>query len=283
MSEVVATLPFFTIDLPHKRSEFESLRRLGEYEKLENNIYRWTFPLPNLREVEVALGGIPIVVDKAFLVDHILPLCEPLMKELELETEKKGKGKYTVFVEDSVYRVVWFEKGNEKSWCVAKSLIDYIWHKVLSEFPVGESVRSPVVAEAIVRSLENHHWDIDMMPTSEEDKVVTKYLSQGRWNYARSGKFNWSYFNGDRANYFRLYYYPIKCLQALGLVSFGGKGVTKLCETGEFQSQVRAQEIELMKMEQKEKTALDTVEDIKLWETFTRMNGQTRFNRKAIE
>jgi len=282
VSGVVATLPFFTIDLPHKRSEFEALRRLGDYEKLENNIYRWTFPLPNLRAVEVALGVL-VVVDKTFLVDHILPLCEPLLKELELETEKKGKGKYVVFVEDSAYRIIWHQRGEPKQWVVSKSLIDFVWNNVLCDFGVGDSVRSPILAKAIVRSLEKHHWDIDMMPTSKEDKVVTKYLSQGRWNYVRSGKFNWKYFNGDRANYFRMYYYPIKCLQALGLVSFGGKGVTKLCETSEFVSQVRVQEISLMKQEREDRVVPDTAEDVKVWEHFTRMNGQTRFNRKAIK
>lgn len=279
---MVATLPFFTIDLPHKRSEFEALRRLGEYEKLENNIYRWTFPLPNLREVEVALGGVPVVVDKGFLVDHILPLCEPLMKELELETEAKGKGKFTVFVEDSAYRIVWFQRGKEKSWVVSKSIIDHIWYKVLSEFVVGENVKTPVLEEKIVRSLEKHHWDDILLPSLEEDKKVQDYITQGRWNYQKSGEFNYKYFNGDRTNYFHLYYYPMKCLQALELIKFGS-GVTKLCKTSEFVSQVRVQEIELMKQEQKEKTVLDTAEDMKVWEHFTRMGGQTRFNAKAIK
>jgi len=279
MSEVIATLPFFTVDLPHVRSEFEALRRLGDYEKLENNIYRWTFPLPNLRAVEVALGGVPVVVDKAFLVDHILPLCEPLMNELELETEKKGKGKFTVFVEDSAYRVVWFQRGKKNRWVVSKSLIDHIWYKVLCDFDVGVNVKTRVLAERIVRSLEKHHWDTLLLPTKEEDDKIEGLIKQNTWDYQRSGKFNFKYFNGDRTNYFHLYYYPIHCLQALGLINFGN-GVTKLCETSEFVSQVRVHEIELMKQERDDRVVSNTAEDMKVWEHFTKMNGQTRFIKK---
>jgi hypothetical protein len=253
MATYKATLTKFTIDLPFLRSEFESLNRLGEYAKVEENVYRWSFPLCHMKEVIVALNGSVIEFDKEHLLQDVIPYCDPLVKELEIEVEGRGKGKITVCVDELVYHVEWTTRGTKMHYAVAKALIERYWFDAMADLPVGKPIHKRELMERMVMALEKHHWDKTEPIFEEAEQGKFKELIARGWKHVRTGNFNYKYLQGDRANDIKLWYAPVKVMVGLGLVehTFGGY-VIKLVETKEFDSQKKFGEMKLYQQQVEE-------------------------------
>jgi hypothetical protein len=236
----------FTVDLPHLRSEYEVLEKLGTYTKVAEGVYRWTFVLDDIEKVQVALGGDIIEFEKDDIVRGIIPHCEPLMRALDVELHKKGKGTITVVVIEGGYQVTYYQGGAEKSFTVARSLVEKIWFEVMAKYEKDAPQEAKKVAEDIVQALQKHHWQHDE-PLFLDDKDNEEYPEVvKRWEYAKTGNFNWKYFFGDRRNYHKLYYAPMKAMVGLGLASHSKDGkIVRLADVDEFDSQRKFKEIEL--------------------------------------
>ena len=240
-----AEVSHFSVVLPHLRSEYDRLKELGIYEPTgKANRFRWTFPLKYLKEVQIALGGRVVQFDKEHLYRRVIKHCDPLLRDLELQTEKQGKCTITITTHDLGYRVSWLQSGKLKSFVVSKEMVELQWSEVYCKFRLGEEVASAVVWEKIVRALECYHWDYPLMEGQKENEELKGIIRRGRWRYKTSGRFNSKHFFGDRiAGYTRIFYNPVKVLVALGLVQHGGSGVTRIAEKGELNNQARITEI----------------------------------------
>lgn len=254
MATYKGTLVNFTVDLPYLRSEYEALNRLGDYDKVNDNLYRWTFPLCHIKEVMVALNGSVIEFDKEHLLKDVIPYCDPLVKELKIEVEGRGKGKITVCVDELVYHVSWTTRGAKMHYMVAKALIEKYWFDAMADIPVGKKMHKRDLMERMVKALEKHHWDMTEPIFSEEaEQEEYKDLIERGWKHVKTGNFNYKYLQGDRANDIKLWYAPIKVMVGLGLVehTFGGY-VIKLVKTEDFESQQKFGEIELYEQQVEE-------------------------------
>lgn len=255
MATYNARLTYFTLDLPFLRSEFEALHRLGDYDKVDENTYRWSFPLCHLKEVIVALNGSMVQFDKEHLLRDVIPFCDPLVHELEIEVEGRGKGKITVCVDELVYHVEWTTRGKKMHYAVAKALVEKYWFEAMADIPIGEPIHKRQLMEKFVSALEKHHWDsVEEEPLFEPDEQEEcKERIQKGWKHQRTGNFNYKYLQGDRANDIKLWYAPIKVMVGLGLVEHTFSGyVVKLVDTGEFHSQMQIGEIELYQKQEEE-------------------------------
>jgi len=238
----IAGIPFFTLDLPWLNSEYEALRRLGTSEMILTNLYRWTFPLNHLDAVSTALNGMIIQFDKGIIMKEIIPRCDPILQQMQVDMAAKGQGELVIALRPEGYMLTWWQRGVEKHKVVSRGLVEKIWFDViLQKMKVGEKKRSRKLAEWIIRALEKHHWDTNQLFYEKvENDEIQGYVCQGRWNHNRSGNFNYKYFNGDRANYFGLFYYPIKVLQAMGLIEHTrGGDVIRLGKDSEFEAQTK--------------------------------------------
>ena len=265
---VRATVVSFTLDLPHLRSEFEALSRLGEYSKLANNVYRWHFPLVKLEAVQIALGGKLVEFDKDEIVRDILPHCEPLMKELQIQLDRKGKGTIVVDVLEEGYVVKWWQRGEEKKYTVACALVEKAWYDVISQYPMNEAVETKKFAEDFINALELHHWTSDpLFMTEEQCKDYEALVKDRGWRYDKTGNFNWKYLFGDRAHLFHLIYAPIKVLVGLKMVVHRRDGhVIRILERDEFDKQKRFREVVLLQeQEERECEPPEKRDDILEW------------------
>ena len=280
--DIEASISHFSLVLPYLGSEYEVISKLGYQKKLDEG-YLWTFPLEKLGEVQNALGGTIISFSKTQILTEVISHCDPLQKEIEVSMEKKGRGSLTTFVDDMVYVVRWYEHGTPKYHRVPRSLVEFIWTEVVSKLDYGPEGKRPTrwIAERIVGALGKHHWDIDELLLAEEDtenKRLVGRVSQGKWNHERSGAFNWAYFQGSRTKgYFPLYYYPMKCLQGLGLVD---GWVTRICHRDEYDTQRKFAEKVFIEQEREEqKLYPGTAEDPNTWDRYSEYDetGQGRF------
>lgn len=252
-----ACLVNFTLDLPFDHIRYEQLRRLGEYRKLENNVYRWTFLLKDFDEVQKLLGEI-VEFNKELLLRDVLVHCEPLIRELEanMGTYKKTTT-YQLSRSEEGYRVSWYRgSGEEVSILVSRHLIEHIYTNVIAKMKVGEPMASPKVAEKIVKSLLYDNWRrrerLDMkqwynclheMFEGGTDNLEAK-LAGKEFFHETSGDFNWKHFFGSRREYSKLFYSPMKCLVAMGIIEHTKAGYV-IRQEGEFRLQETFQELEL--------------------------------------
>jgi len=288
---IIAEIPVFNLYLPHLRSEFEALRKIGSYIISDKNIYRWTFPITAIKEVQIALNGSIVEYDKTFLEKFIIPHCDPLMQELEVGLNSKGKGEYVLTVIPEGYLVTWYERGKAVHATVARDYVELIWNEVICTVNKGEmpdnnltardlleekrAIRGSKVAEKIMKILERHHWDINTYFLDEKNgETVTKFVNQGKWNHERSGKFNWNYFLGHRKYHKNMYLYPLRVLKAMGLLEHTHNGVViRLSDKDEFEVQARFTEKHLMEEEMERETRTinthmedRTAENIDTWD-----------------
>jgi len=119
----------------------------------------------------------------------------------------KGKGSFQLFEFPKIYQIIEFKKNNEGKPQETKTDVDKenvkVAFEVLSEYPLGKYVKSRTIAANICFKLK-----ID------------------RFN-RETGSFDWAKFFGNRNDYFRYFYYPIKILDYKGVVAYHKRGMVK--------------------------------------------------------
>jgi len=239
-----ARISHFQLSLPFLHRQYNMLEKLGTYKKKENNIYDWTFPYENWGAVQNALGGSVLEHDREHLMRDILPHCDPLIQEITVELHRTGKGSITIMVEGEGYLVKWFQSGEEKQFLVARSFVELVWNDVIRAYPVGVPIKSREVGEAIISALGNTHFNYPIMLHDDEDRYMQRCVKVGKWNHARSQKFDWSKFFGSRSDYHRYFYLPIKCLVAFGWIEHQKDGhIVRWHKADSFDKNARLEEI----------------------------------------
>ena len=119
----------------------------------------------------------------------------------------KGKGSFQLFEFPKIYQIIEFKKNNEGKPQEIKTDVDKenvkVAFEVLSEYPLGKYVKSRTIAEHICEKLK-----------------VTRFNRE-------TGSFDWAKFFGNRNDYFRYFYYPIKILDYKGVVAYHKRGMVK--------------------------------------------------------
>ena len=94
--------------------------------------------------------------------------------------------------------------------------VSAMW-KVMNAYSIGRYIKSSTVAENVITELE-----------------IT------RFNRGESGNFDFAKFFGERADYYRYFYGPLKILQSEGVIEHTKSGtVARLADGWDLQTQIR--------------------------------------------
>lgn len=180
----------FKIKIGWQQTVYDALYKIATYHKWENKEGVWVFKYVDLRQVESILGQtieVPGLRDK-----------------FETEKVKVPKFKGVDFVEiieyPKIYQIVEHRKVERKEdgeikyinkelrHNLPKELVDKVWNDVIVHQPLNKPIKSSTIAEKICKALE-----ID------------------RFN-RETGSFDWAKFFGNRSQYYKYFYLPIKVL-----------------------------------------------------------------------
>lgn len=178
------------IETPYLRTGFKNLHKLASSYKWNGTKGVWTFPKKRKNEVEQILG-------------EPIELPNSKSKEVELQTERKGKGFFIIQSETPDFYKIYTTIGNKKTALidVPKASVLAVW-KIIKKY---DEIETPKLAEQLMN-----------------------YLGITRFN-RESGSFDYPKFFGNRKDYFKLLYYPLKVLDALGIIRYrGSKQIRKL-------------------------------------------------------
>lgn len=195
---------------------FKNLAGLGEYKWVNGQCY-WYFPLEKLEEALKILGK-SVEFDKDDVL-KALSYCPPL-KEHYILTPQKGKGFFILEHETPKYYTI-------------RTIINK--KEVVKDVPKDNVL---VVWNAI-NAIEERQKKKRPIPAFRLAEEICKILRIDRFT-RESGYFDFPKFFGSRSSgYFPLYYYPLKVLQAKGLVEYSKDGKTlKIGEKFDIQTRL---------------------------------------------
>lgn len=193
----------FTITTGWIQTGFEQLSALGTYRRQGGQTV-WTFKISDIAKV-ISILGKPIEFDKES-VEEVIKRSPPTLKERIELLKSKGKGRTDITETPVTYEVVQVINKTPTRFSIPKENVETVWG-VVSGQPIGTPVKTATVA-----------------------KNVCAALGITRFNRL-SGSFQFDKFFGSRQDYFKLFYYPIKVLQAYGVVHHAKDGhVVRLAE-----------------------------------------------------
>lgn len=203
----------FALNLKYMQTEYGAIFDLSGKKptKNGNGTYRWVFPLRNLPRVEALLGK--KIEFRSEDTIHIRPKVSQTLHSFE----KNGEDGIKVTETPNAYLMEEHRKNDEgevetRHTEVPKSIVNVVW-RVMLAYPYLSKIKSKETWHAITRALG----------------VDARYCRN-------SGTFDHAKFFGERKDYMRYFYYPVKVLEHKGAVRHWKRGYVE--RIGDYFEQV---------------------------------------------
>ncbi len=203
----------FSILLSYVTAEYKQLKELALIvTNLGNSKFEWVFRGEDIERVKALLGK-PIEVNICTALENNMPPIQASVKE---RGDKQGEG-YFKLVEANPTEFVLETVLHKKTLThrIPTGNVIMAW-RIIQKQPLNKYVHCWTVAKNICEAFKIYKWHRDNLT------------------------FNGKYFNGDRKPYNALYYFPIKVLQALGVIDYTKRGkIARLVESFDIQQVMR--------------------------------------------
>jgi len=202
----------FSILLPYLMTEYEQLKPLAIATVKEGTRYRWYFNWEDFESVAKLVGK-----DIEFEKGEIESMLEmsPAMKRAIKTDRYKGTGKFEIkWRSPKIYIIETIINKKVVQKKIPVEAIQTAWD-VMRNYPINKPIKTRTVAERIC-----------------------DLLGIDRFNREESGTFDFAKFFGERADYYRYFYAPIKVLEAEGVVLHHKDGrVERTVDSWELQTE----------------------------------------------
>lgn len=191
------------IELPYMVTEYDILKEIAvNHISIGHSKSLWFFRSKHLPLVIKTLGKSIEIEEKD--IKEIEPYAPTLKKTLESKARKKGQGKFEVcFRSPKLYIIKTIIDSKESKIKIPTENIKALWN-VIKRQQMYKAIKTSTVAENLMKELE-----ID------------------RFNRSESNSFDFEKFQGTRNCLFRYLYYPLKVLQADGVIIHHTSGLVE--------------------------------------------------------